>query len=115
MKNSDRKTENSIVKALKGVCDVLLNDTKGFCWLTHFVDYANVSQSLRIVCVFDTNQALLDAENEGLTRTIPDLAATHLEKEGLGISSIEKAVRFDTEENGADVNKARWCRKYVHK
>ena len=114
MKKSERKTENKIVRALHSVCDALLVDTAGFCWLTHFVDYSNVPQSLRIVCVFDTIMALKLARDEEVTRRIAGLADDYLQKEGLFIPQIEKAVFLDTEENGADVGSSRWCRKFSY-
>lgn len=113
MNKNDKKTENKIVRALNSVCDILKFDIEGFCWLTHFVDYANVPQSLRIVVVFDTDLSLANAKGHGLEKTITALAGTHLVKEGFVIAHIEQAIFFDTEENGAEVENSKWCRKYV--
>ncbi len=113
MKKSDKKTENQIVKALNTVCDTLIGDVEGFCWITHFVDYSNVSQSLRIVVAFDTDQALLDADSCGLRQTISALVLKHLENNKISVAASEKTIRFDTEEQGADVNNTHWYRKHA--
>lgn len=110
MNKSDKKTEKQIVKALNTACDSLMGDVEGFCWLTHFVDYANVSQSLRIVVVFDTDQALSDADASGLRKTISALVVKQLENHAIVIVDSEKTIHFDTEQQGADVNNTHWCR-----
>lgn len=112
MKKKYKKTENQIVKALNSACDTLIRDADGFCWLTHFVNYANVSQSLRIVVVFDTDQALNNANDHGLKNSISALVVKHLEKNEIIVTDSGKAIFFDTEENGADVNNNHWCCKH---
>jgi len=70
MKRSAKKTENSIVKALNDVCDSLKQQYTGFSWLTHFVDYSDFPQSLKIVFVFDDNKSIENAKNKALFKTI---------------------------------------------
>ena len=113
MKKSDRKTENQIVKALNAVCDTLTDDVEGFCWLTHFVNYANVLQSLRVVVVFDTDQALSNAESSGLRKSISALVLEQLENNMICVANSSKTVSFDSEMQGADVNNTYWCRKHA--
>ena len=112
LKKNEKKIESAIVKALNSVCETLKHESKGFTWLTHFVDYANFRQSLKLVFVFDTNQSLVDAKNETLFKKIFELTETRLSSEGIYVKRLDKAVFFDTEENGADFNDTSWCRKY---
>ena len=112
LKRNEKKIENAIVRALNGVCETLRYESNGFSWLTHFVDYSNFPQSLKLVFVFDTNQSLKSAKNEALFQTIFELTETRLKSEGVYVKRIDKAVFFDTDENGADFNDASWCRKY---
>ena len=112
MKKSERKLEARIVEALNNVCDELTADSAGFRWITHFVDVSNVSQSLRIVCVYDKNAALEAVKNERQIPLILRVVKLHLENEGFSLLPIKKIVLFDTEENGADVSKLSWCRKF---
>ncbi len=113
MKKENKKTDKKIVRALSNVCDTLTAELEGFRWLTHFVDYANVSQSLRIVIVFDTDLALADAVRAGLNETVSGLVKEQLEKSGILISNSEKALLFDSEERGADIDSVQWCRKHT--
>ena len=112
LQRNEKKTENAIIKSLNAVCKTLKNELDGFSWLTHFVDYSQFPQSLKLVFVFDTNQALLEANNKAFFKTIFELTETRLSNEGVYIKRIDKAVFFDTEENGADFNDLNWCRKY---
>jgi len=112
MNRNQKKTESAIVKALNDVCETLKDKYSGFSWLTHFVDYSNFPQSLKIVFVFDTKSSLEKAKNEALFKTIFALTESHLKRESVTIKRIDKTVFFDTEEMGADFDDSNWCRKY---
>ena len=112
MNRNQKKIESAIVKALNDVCETLKDKYSGFSWLTHFVDYSNFPQSLKIVFVFDTKSSLEKAKNEALFKTIFALTESHLKRESVTIKRIDKTVFFDTEEMGADFDDSNWCRKY---
>ena len=112
MKKSAKKKEQAITKALDRVCENLKLKHKGFVWLTHFGDYDNFPQSLKIVLVFENNQYLINAKSHALFSTVFQLSESLLKQEGIHIKRIDKTVFFDTEENGADYNDPSWCRKY---
>ena len=112
MKRNQKKIESSIVIALTDVCETLKEKYTGFLWLTHFVDYANFAQSLKLVFVFDTKISLENAMNDDLFKTIFVLTESRLKRESVTVIRIDKAVYFDTEEMGADVDNMKWCRKY---
>ena len=113
LKRNEKKIENSIIKAMNDVCETLKLKYNGFVWLTHFVNYSNFPQSLKIVFVFDNSQSLEKAKNKALFKTIFLLTESHLKRESVSVKNIDKAVFFDTEENGANFNDANWCRKYT--
>jgi len=112
LKKNEKKTENAIVKALNGVCEKLKDESDGFIWLTHFVDYSRFPQSLKLVYVYDTNDSLINAKNKTMFKTIFDLTETRLRSEGVYIKNIHQSLFFDTEENGADFDNTSWCRRY---
>jgi len=112
MNRNQKKIESAIVKALNDVCEILKDEYSGFSWLTHFVDYSNFPQSLKLVFVFDTQISLKKAKNEALFKTIFELTESRLKRESVTVKHIDKAVFFDTEEKGADFGDASWCRKY---
>ena len=112
MTRNKKKIETAIVTALNDVCETLKLEYEGFTWLTHFVSYSNFPQSLKLVFVFDTKTSLENATKKALFKTIFELTESRLKRESVTVKRIDKAVFFDTEENGADFNNASWCRKY---
>ncbi len=73
LKRNEQKMESAIVKAMNDVCETLKLEYDGFTWLTHFVNYANFPQSLKIVFVFDTSQSLEEAKNKELFKDCASL------------------------------------------
>ena len=74
MRKSDKKIDNQIIKALTDVCHSALEDIDGFEWLTHTVNFDQFPESLKIVCVFDSNIKLANyiksSDNDHLTSLI---------------------------------------------
>ena len=58
MRKIDKKIDNQLRAALTDVCETALKEIDGFLWLTHFVNYSNFPKSLKIVCIFDTDENL---------------------------------------------------------
>lgn len=113
MKSGDKKTEKSIVKALTDVCETCKNELSGFSWLTHFVDYSQFPQSLKIVIVFDTTQNLENAKHKSDLNVIKQHVHSNFLAEGVVVKSLNKALFFDSEENGADINNRKWERRFT--
>lgn len=113
MKRTDKKLESAIVKALYEVCESLKLESVGFSWLTHFVDYSDFPQSFKIVFVYDSNQNCERARNKAQFKTIFQLTQSSLVRAGVSVKGIDKAMIFDTEENGADIDNRNWCRRYT--
>lgn len=112
MKKSDKKIENSIRHALTEVCDIALEEVAGFQWVTHWLDYGNVSKSLRIVCVFDTeyqlDQALADEKHE----YIRSIVVLKLGAAGVRVDDINKQLTFDTEEACHYQHNGKWDERF---
>ena len=113
MKSGDKRTEKAIIKALISVCETCEGELTGFSWLTHFVDYSKFPQSLKIVLVFETIQNLNNAKNNSDLEAITQLVNSNLLDQGVSIKELSKAIFFDTEENGADVDNLKWGRKFI--
>jgi hypothetical protein len=98
MKKTDKKTENTIRKALTEVCEVALDEVPGFKWITHFVNYDNFPSSLIVVCIFSTKNELSSAfstHHDGFLRT---LITSKLSAANIQCKSGQQFVRFDSEE-----------------
>lgn len=108
MRKSDKKIENALRVVLTEACDMALESHPGFMWLTHFVNYKNIPDSLSIVCVFDTNEKLSKADTEGVCETIKD----RLSSIDINIKNIRQHVSFDTQENCEIQNNGKWQERF---
>lgn len=99
MRKSDKKLDNQIVKALTQVCHSALDDIDGFKWLTHTVNFDKFPDSLKIVCVFDSNITLAtylkSSDNNGLASMI----SSSLADIGIELKSAKNQIELDSEEN----------------
>ncbi|MBU2884376.1 hypothetical protein KO507_01210 [Gilvimarinus agarilyticus] len=104
MKKSDKKKENAIIAALTQACEIAKDRGDGFEWLTHFVNYDRFPQSLLVVCVYDTNEKLARADQAAICALIQQ----HLESIDIRVASIQRQVKFDSEENCEIANNGNW-------
>ncbi|WP_372942699.1 Fis family transcriptional regulator [Shewanella sp.] len=97
MRKSDKKIDNQLRLALTDVCEHALDLYSGFEWITHSVDYGSFPKSLRIVCVFDTEQQLRQFNHQGHKATLLAHIKHNLTDVGIVLHNIDKQVSFDTE------------------
>ena len=119
MTKTEKKLEKSITKALTEVCEIARfesgeRELRGFEWLTHFVNYADFPNSLLIVCVFGTNEQRLTALDEGRDVYFFRLVSEKLQAENIHIKSIQKQLRFDSEESCDKQHAGDWQARYRH-
>ncbi len=97
MRKSDKKIDNAIRTVLTEACEIAQQQSPGFQWLTHFVNYDQFPGSLSVVCVYDTNDNLDMADLDGMRALINDSLASI----NIKLKDIRRQVRFDTKENCA--------------
>ncbi|MDC0610397.1 hypothetical protein OAP63_06655 [Vibrio sp.] len=107
MKKTDKKLENQLRLVLTEVCEVAKECFEGFDWLTHSVNYNNFPHSLMITCVFSTNHHLELADKAECY----SLIKRKLSSISINLKSIEKHVRFDTEENCSREHDGKWNKR----
>ena len=112
MKKADKKIENLLRNALNKVCDTALTDVGGFKWLTHFVNYKDVSGSLTIVCVFETNDELSDALATDQDDYLRRLIGEKLSAAAISVKDMQRQVSFDTEEACATEHDGKWNERF---
>ncbi|WP_299691332.1 Fis family transcriptional regulator [uncultured Vibrio sp.] len=101
MRKLDKKLENQIRKVLTDACENTLKGYEGFQWVTHSVNFSSFPQSLKIVCVFDTNQSRANFfEGQGQQQIAATLHKAFAEV-GIQLKSVDKHVSYDTQQNGA--------------
>ena len=99
MRKTDKKIDNQLCAVLTEVCEVALKECTGFQWLTHLVNYNKFPKSLKVVCIFDTN----DNVNRFVATDSHDELMILIQKKllgiGININKISNHVSFDSEEN----------------
>lgn len=99
MRKSDKKIENQIRDVLTEVCEDTLKSYEGFLWVTHTVKYSSFPQSLKIICVFETDQ---DRENFLMEEDPLHVSATiqkAFDKVGVQLKNVDKHISYDTKKN----------------
>jgi len=109
MRKTDKKIDNQLRAALTEVCDTSLKTFSGFQWLTHLVNYSNFPKSLKIVCIFDTNDNLSDFIAMKSNIEFNALIQASLVDLGINIKTIDNHIAYDTEENCKKNHNGKWA------
>ncbi|PJE54897.1 Fis family transcriptional regulator [Marinomonas sp. BSi20584] len=108
MKKSDKKIDNALRGALTNVCEGALDSVKGFVWLTHLVNYNAFPNSLKIVCVFETDEALSKAIEAKQDDYFYTLINNELSTVNIKLNQLRQQVSFDTEEACERSHAGKW-------
>ncbi|NVK75074.1 MAG: Fis family transcriptional regulator [Oceanospirillaceae bacterium] len=108
MKKSDKKIDNALREALTNVCEAALGSVGGFVWLTHLVNYNAFPHSLRIICVFDTDESLSKAITAKQDDDFYTLISGELNKVNIKVNKLRQQVSFDTEEACERAHGGKW-------
>lgn len=109
MRKTDKKLDNQIRIALTQVCETALKQIEGFEWLTHTVNYTQFPQSLKVVCVFDTNEQLTGYLTSTQKQQLAELVKQELLSLNIKIKNIDKHIAYDTEENCTEQHNGNWA------
>ncbi|EGG98432.1 hypothetical protein imdm_13 [gamma proteobacterium IMCC2047] len=111
MRKTDKKRDNQLRQVLTEVCDAALEDIEGFQWLTHRVDYARFPESLKVICVFDTDGSLTTF----LSGSQSDRLALFMQKKlagaGVDIKHMSAHISYDSEEQCEREHQGQWARR----
>ncbi|MBL4942444.1 MAG: Fis family transcriptional regulator [Colwellia sp.] len=109
MRKTDKKIDNQLRIVLTDVCETALKEINGFQWLTHLVNYSNFPKSLKMVCVFGTNEQLaIFTSNSGKT-SFTSLIEVKLDDIGIKFKNVADHILYDTEENCAKDHNGNWA------
>ncbi len=112
MRKTDKKIENQLILVLTDVCETALKAIDGFQWLTHLVEYTDFPNSLKIICIFDTNENLAVYLSKSTSSyaegELKSLIQKKLQEMGVSIKNIDRHVTFDTEEDCAKEHNGKW-------
>lgn len=108
MRKTDKKLDNQLRAVLTDVCETALKEIKGFVWITHLVDYSHFPKSLKVICVFDTNENLADFVSQTSQYNLELLIQKQLAKIAVNIKKISDHISYDTEENCTVEHNGKW-------
>ncbi len=108
MRKTDKKLDNTIRSSLTDVCEQALKDIDGFQWLTHLVNYEDYPKSLKVVCVFDTNQNLNNYLSSDENQSIESLIHSEFQAMDIKLKRVADHISYDTEENCILQHNAHW-------
>jgi len=111
MRKSDKKMDNQLRLALTDVCEAALKEVNGFQWLTHLVNYSRFPQSLKVVCIFDTNENLATFMTNRGEGALASLIQRKLSEIGVNIKAMSAQLAYDTEENCELEHQGKWAER----
>jgi hypothetical protein len=111
MRKSDKKIDNQIIKSLTEVCQSALEQIDGFEWLTHTVNFDNFPDSLKVVCVFDSNKKLAGYLKSSNSKHLALLIADSLADIGIKLNSVKNQIELDSEENCTLYHAGNWHKR----
>jgi hypothetical protein len=109
MRKIDRKIDNQLRLVLTDVCEITLKEINGFQWLTHLVNYSNFPNSLKVVCVFDTNENLSCFMSKDSKKELTSLLKVKLHEADVKVKNVTDHILYDTEENCEKEHNGKWA------
>lgn len=111
MRKTDKNIDNQLRLRLTEVCGVALKDINGFLWLTHLVNFSQFPNSLKVVCVFDTNQSLADFLPTSGRNELESLIQLKLAEIEVKVKKVTDHISYDTEQNCEQQHNGRWAER----
>ena len=108
MRKSDKKIENQIRDVLTDVCEDTLKSYDGFLWVTHTVNFSSFPQSLKIVCVFNTNQDRANFSESNGQQQVSAVVQNAFNQVGIKLKNADKHISYDTQENCDRDHQGKW-------
>ncbi|WP_419148825.1 Fis family transcriptional regulator [Pseudoalteromonas 'SMAR'] len=110
MRKTDKKTDKQLRQALTQVCDMALEHVSGFQWLTHQVTYPRVDDTLKVTCVFDTNEQLQTYLNSEQASFLANAIQFELSSIGVKIKA-KHGIHYDSEEECNKHHNGNWAKR----
>ena len=112
MRKTDKKLEKGIIDALTQVCEQAQEAFDGFLWLTHEVNFNDVSRSLKVTCVFETRAQVTGflgrLSNSPNRAQLSQMIQHQLKPLGIQLKDSFKQIKLDSEEACLDENAGNW-------
>jgi hypothetical protein len=109
MRKTDKKIDNQLRLVLTDVCEFALEEIDGFQWLTHLVNYSDFPKSLKVVCVFDTNENLSGFMSQKSKSELTSLIQAKLQDVDVKLKNVNDHISYDTEQNCEKEHHGQWA------
>lgn len=109
MRKTDKKIDNQLRLVLTDVCETALKEIDGFQWLTHVVNYTNFPKSLKVVCIFDTNESLSIFMSQDKRKDLESLIQIKLADLAVNLKKVTDHISYNTEENCEREHNGNWA------
>jgi len=111
MRKTDKKMDNQLRLVLIDVCETALKEIAGFQWLTHLVNYSHFPKSLKVVCIFDTNDNLSDFMSNGSRKCLEASIQLKLNDISVNVKNVSDHIAYDTEQNCEYQHNGNWAKR----
>lgn len=98
------RIERRLITTLTEACETAKGEIKGFAWLTHTADLNTLTETLKIIWVFETQADRKLAQVDAKVR-IFELTAIALNEADINLNLSDRNVHFDSEE---ECQRAQW-------
>ncbi|UZJ57799.1 hypothetical protein OKW98_14300 [Pseudomonas sp. KU26590] len=106
------RIERRLIATLTEACETAKGEINGFTWLTHMADLDALSETLKVIWVFETLSDKQLAQVEAKAR-IFELTATALKEACMDLKLSDRNVRFDSEEECQRAQGGNWQKRLV--
>ncbi|HEF4762457.1 TPA: hypothetical protein SAN82_004927 [Pseudomonas putida] len=91
------RIERRLITTLTEACEIAKSETKGFTWLTHIADLNALTETLKVIWVFETLADKQHAQANAKAR-IFELTAIALKEADIDLTPSDRTIRFDSEQ-----------------
>ncbi|HEX8594836.1 MAG TPA: hypothetical protein VF682_16445 [Pseudomonas sp.] len=101
------RIERRLITTLTEACETAKGEIEGFIWLTHTADLNALSETLKVVWVFETLADKKLAQAKAKARIV-ELTTIALKEASISLNPSERYVRFDSEEECQRTHGGNW-------
>ncbi|WP_439885372.1 hypothetical protein ACTACK_07140 [Pseudomonas syringae] len=104
------RIERRLITTLNEACETAKGEIEGFTWLTHTADLNALSETLKVVWVFETLADKKLARTKAKAR-IFELTSIALNEADIDLNLSDRYVCFDSEEECQRTNGGNWKKR----
>jgi len=104
------RIERRLIATLTEACETAKGEIKGFTWLTHTADLNALTETLKVIWVFETLADRKLAQADAKAR-IFELTAIALNEADIDLNLSDRNVRFDSEQECQSTHSGDWKKR----